>query len=169
MGLDARIEKRRQLGLAVPVIGTVERGVVVTGVTAELGDADPDLLVSASEDGTVWLWSLSQRRNVTTLVPFGGADVRTVSLSRDGRTLDMLGIYDPASPKPDLRLRLDVERAAGDPLLGALPSDTVRSIFKREGVYTEAPARKPRRPGPRPRPTSSGGSTSSARRCSPAR
>ena len=67
---------------------------------------------------------------------------------RDGRTLDNLGVYDPASPKPELRLKLNVERAKHWVAQGAIPSETVRSIFRKEGVYTDAPARKVRkRPG----------------------
>lgn len=67
---------------------------------------------------------------------------------RDGRTLETLGLYDPASPKPELQLTLDVERARHWLAHGALPSETVSSIFKRQGVYEGLPARKPRkRPG----------------------
>ena len=67
---------------------------------------------------------------------------------RDGRTLDNLGVYDPASPKAELRLKLDVERAREWVAKGAVPSETVASIFRREGVYEGAPARKIRkRPG----------------------
>ena len=54
---------------------------------------------------------------------------------RDGRTLETLGVYDPISPVPELRLKLDVERARYWVRSGAQPSETVRSIFKREGVY----------------------------------
>ena len=54
---------------------------------------------------------------------------------RDGRTLETLGVYDPVSPKADLQLTLDVERARHWLALGALPSETVYSIFKRQGVY----------------------------------
>jgi len=53
---------------------------------------------------------------------------------RDGRTLETIGVYDPASPKPELRLKLDAERAKHWLALGALPSQTVASILKREGV-----------------------------------
>ena len=53
---------------------------------------------------------------------------------RDGRTLETIGVYDPASPKPDLRLKLNAERAKHWLALGALPSQTVASILKREGV-----------------------------------
>lgn len=53
---------------------------------------------------------------------------------RDGRTLETLGVYDPASTKPELRLKLDAERAKYWLSKGALPSLTVTSILKREGV-----------------------------------
>ena len=59
-------------------------------------------------------------------------------MARDGRTLDNLGVYDPASPKEELRLTLNVERAQYWLSQGALPSDTVRSIFRRQGVYVDA-------------------------------
>ena len=58
---------------------------------------------------------------------------------RDGRTLETLGLYDPISPKEELRLRLDVERARHWIEKGALPSHTVHSIFTREKVYEGLP------------------------------
>jgi small subunit ribosomal protein S16 len=61
------------------------------------------------------------------------------SYPRDGRTLESLGFYDPASPKPELRLKLDVERARHWVGHGATPSPTVHSIFKRNGVYEGLP------------------------------
>ena len=54
---------------------------------------------------------------------------------RDGRALETLGVYDPVSPKEELRLTLDVERAKHWVSVGATPSDTVNSIFRRQGVY----------------------------------
>jgi small subunit ribosomal protein S16 len=54
---------------------------------------------------------------------------------RDGRTLDTLGVYDPISPVEELRLKLDVERARQWVLNGAKPSETVHSIFQKNGVY----------------------------------
>lgn len=67
---------------------------------------------------------------------------------RDGRTLENLGVYDPVSPVPELRLKVDVERARMWLERGAQPSDTVRSILKREGAYEGLPAPKKRkRPG----------------------
>ena len=57
------------------------------------------------------------------------------ALPRDGRTLETLGVYDPVSPLPDLQLKFDVERARFWVQHGAVPSDTVRSIFRKHGVY----------------------------------
>ncbi len=54
---------------------------------------------------------------------------------RDGRTLETLGLYDPVSPKADAQTTLEVERARAWISQGALPSETVKSIFKRMGVY----------------------------------
>jgi len=67
------------------------------------------------------------------------------SFPRDGRTLETLGLYDPISPKPELRLKLDVERAKHWLEHGALPSETVRSILKKEGAYEGKTAPKPRK------------------------
>jgi small subunit ribosomal protein S16 len=70
------------------------------------------------------------------------------ALSPSGRTLENLGVYDPASTKPELRLSLKVDRAKFWLSQGALPSETVRSIFKREGVYEGVERSMPRkRPG----------------------
>ena len=63
---------------------------------------------------------------------------------RDGTTLENLGLYDPIAPRPEARLTLDVERAKHWLSVGAQPSETVRSIFKRQGVYAGAKA-KPKR------------------------
>ncbi|MCP3915040.1 MAG: 30S ribosomal protein S16 [bacterium] len=56
---------------------------------------------------------------------------------RDGRTLETLGLYDPVSSQKDKQTTLDVDRARHWIGAGALPSETVRSIFKRMGVYED--------------------------------
>jgi len=66
------------------------------------------------------------------------------SFPRDGRTLETLGVYDPASPKENLRLTLNAEAARRWLSKGAKPSLTVRSILKREGVYEDFPQPKKR-------------------------
>lgn len=66
------------------------------------------------------------------------------SFPRDGRTLETLGVYDPASPKEELRLTLDTEATRRWLTKGAQPSFTVRSILKRQGVFEDLPAPKKR-------------------------
>lgn len=63
---------------------------------------------------------------------------------RDGRTLDTLGLYDPVASKVEAQLTLDVERAKYWVEHGAQPSETVNSIFKRQGVYEGRPEPKKR-------------------------
>jgi len=63
---------------------------------------------------------------------------------RDGRTLETLGLYDPVAASKEAQLTLDVERAKHWIGAGAQPSETVRSIFKRNGVY-EGAKPKPKR------------------------
>ena len=50
---------------------------------------------------------------------------------RDGRTLETLGLYDPVSRDAEAQTKLNVERAKHWVGVGAKPSETVRSIFKR--------------------------------------
>jgi small subunit ribosomal protein S16 len=60
--------------------------------------------------------------------------------ARDGRTLETLGHYDPASPVAALRLKLDPERIKHWLGLGAKPSLTVASILRKQGIpLTERP------------------------------
>ncbi len=54
---------------------------------------------------------------------------------RDGRIIENLGHYDPIATREDLQLSLNVERAKHWVSKGALPSETVRSILERNGVY----------------------------------
>lgn len=54
---------------------------------------------------------------------------------RDGRTVEDLGLYDPISAKVDAQVKFNIERAKHWLSVGAQPSDTVRSIFKRAGIY----------------------------------
>ena len=68
---------------------------------------------------------------------------------RDGRVLEHLGLYDPVHPTKDQQSNLNIERARHWLEQGAQPSDTVRSLFKRDGVFAEwgkAPTMR-RRPG----------------------
>jgi small subunit ribosomal protein S16 len=62
---------------------------------------------------------------------------------RDGRTLETVGHYDPASPVEALRLKLDAERIQFWLSKGALASETLASILRSQGIAM--PARKPPR------------------------
>ena len=67
---------------------------------------------------------------------------------RDGRFLETLGQYDPISKDVENQVKLNVERAKHWLSVGALPSETVRSIFSAQGVYEgAAPPRVRKRPG----------------------
>ncbi len=69
--------------------------------------------------------------------------------ARGGKALEIIGHYDPLSPREEEQLAMDKERAAYWLSQGAQPSETVRSFCKRLGV--ELPARskdrKPRKRG----------------------
>jgi small subunit ribosomal protein S16 len=56
---------------------------------------------------------------------------------RDGRVLESLGLYDPIAPDKAALVVLVVERAKHWIEHGAQPSETVRSILKRNGVFGE--------------------------------
>jgi len=51
----------------------------------------------------------------------------------DGRITESLGTYDPGTDPPSASI--DPERARYWLSVGARPSDTVRTIFKKAGVY----------------------------------
>lgn len=54
--------------------------------------------------------------------------------ARDGRTLETLGHYDPASPVESLRLKIEAERVKHWLDHGAKPSDTVASLLRKLGI-----------------------------------
>lgn len=64
---------------------------------------------------------------------------------RDGRTLETLGLYDPVSPNPEAQVTLNVDSARDWLSRGAQMSDTVRSIFKKQGVFEGMETKKPRK------------------------
>jgi len=67
------------------------------------------------------------------------ADSRT---QRDGKTIEEIGYYNPASDPPTVNV--NGERALHWLRLGAQPSDTVRSLLARAGVMAQfAPPRRP--------------------------
>jgi small subunit ribosomal protein S16 len=64
----------------------------------------------------------------------------------DGRVIESIGVYDPIAPRPELRMKVDAERARHWIGVGAQVSDTVRSVFNKLGVYqgVTAPKRRER-------------------------
>jgi small subunit ribosomal protein S16 len=71
--------------------------------------------------------------------PFFRISVADEQKPTDGRTLDTLGIYDPIAPKVESQHTVEVERARLWLSRGARATDTVRSIFRRHGVYEGQP------------------------------
>jgi small subunit ribosomal protein S16 len=55
---------------------------------------------------------------------------------RDGAFIEVVGFYDPITDPATINVNLD--RARHWLSVGAQPTDTVRSIFTRAGVYAEA-------------------------------
>ena len=55
---------------------------------------------------------------------------------RDGAFIESVGFYDPITDPASINVNLDRARHWIDN--GAQPTDTVRSILKRAGVYAEA-------------------------------
>ncbi len=65
--------------------------------------------------------------------------------ARDGRFIEILGYYQPLQDPP--KMDVDVDKAVSWLLKGAIPSETVRSIFRKLGVlkrFHEARAPKNR-------------------------
>jgi len=83
---------------------------------------------------------------------------------RDGATLENLGLYDPIAAKPEAQLTLNVERAKHWIAVGAQPSETVRSIFKKNGVFEDAPPRKKRDRSGRKTKTKTGAAREAAKK-----
>ncbi len=81
---------------------------------------------------------IRMKRTGRTNRPCYSISVSDSRFKRDGRTVEDLGLYDPISKKLDQQVKFDVERAKVWVAQGAQPSDTVRSIFKRAGVYGPA-------------------------------
>jgi small subunit ribosomal protein S16 len=63
---------------------------------------------------------------------------------RDGAFLETLGLYDPIAKDQEKQVTLEIERAKHWLSVGALPSDTVRNLFKAAGIYEGVNKPKPR-------------------------
>ena len=69
--------------------------------------------------------------------PFYRIVVADSESPRDGRYLENVGTYDPAHDPAKITLKTDRVRYWMDQ--GALPTDTVRSLLKKEGFSRELP------------------------------
>ncbi|QSZ26635.1 30S ribosomal protein S16 [Aceticella autotrophica] len=52
---------------------------------------------------------------------------------RDGKFIDEIGYYNPVAQPAELKI--DSEKALKWLKVGAQPSDTVRTLFKKEGIF----------------------------------
>lgn len=53
---------------------------------------------------------------------------------RDGRFIEILGIYHPLNKKEEEQIRIDEDKAMAWLNKGAQPSDTCRSILRKKGI-----------------------------------
>lgn len=65
--------------------------------------------------------------------PFYRIVVTDIKSPRDGRFIEEIGYYNPISQPKEIKI--DQERATDWLRKGAKPSDTVRALFKSEGLY----------------------------------
>ena len=68
--------------------------------------------------------------------PFYRIVVADVEARRDGRFLEVVGTYDPVKNPAEVTLKEDrVKYWMGE---GAQPTDTVRSLLKKEGIFAKS-------------------------------
>jgi small subunit ribosomal protein S16 len=77
------------------------------------------------------------RRDGTKNTPYYRIVVADKHSPRDGKFLELIGTYDPKKKADNSTVKLD--RADYWISKGALPSDTVRSLLKKERVKAAAP------------------------------
>ncbi len=65
--------------------------------------------------------------------------------ARDGKFIEILGVYQPLTETP--RIEVNDEKALKWLMNGAIPSDTVRSIFRKKGIMKRF--HEMRKPAPR--------------------
>jgi small subunit ribosomal protein S16 len=53
---------------------------------------------------------------------------------RDGRVIEELGWYDPRAQEPEKQFKADIERCRHWLDVGAIPSETVSSLLKKNGL-----------------------------------
>ena len=103
--------------------------------------------------------SIRLRREGTKNRPYYRVVVADNRSPRDGKFIEIIGTYDPKKPGHNSAIKLD--RAEYWISKGAQPSDTVRSLIKKnkkEAAKTVAPAEATPAPEPEPAPSESGAS-----------
>ena len=68
--------------------------------------------------------------------PFYRIVIADIESPRNGKFIEIIGTYDPLSDPATVKLKEERVRHWMDK--GALPSDTVKSIFRKEGLYSKA-------------------------------
>ena len=66
--------------------------------------------------------------------PFYRLVVADSRSARDGRFIDTLGVYHPLNKDAAAQIRIDEEKVLKWLHDGAIPSDTVRSLLRRQGI-----------------------------------
>lgn len=66
--------------------------------------------------------------------------------ARDGRFIEILGFYQPQNAQPIVEV--DGEKALAWMMKGAVPTETVRSIFRKAGIMRKF--HEARKPAPKP-------------------
>ena len=92
--------------------------------------------VLASDQGSSHIHRVNLDENTVSAVTSGERRLTAFDLTRDGRSLDILGHYDPR--KDPVVIEVDAEKASRWLSQGATPSDTVVRLFKRVGILPEA-------------------------------
>jgi small subunit ribosomal protein S16 len=64
--------------------------------------------------------------------PFYRVVVADARYPRDGRFIEEIGYYDPT--RDPAEIKIDAEKAASWLQTGAIPSETVKSLFKKAGI-----------------------------------
>lgn len=64
--------------------------------------------------------------------PFYRVIVSDARYPRDGRFIEEIGYYDPT--RDPAEIKIDAEKAAAWMQTGAVPSETVKSLFKKAGI-----------------------------------
>lgn len=68
--------------------------------------------------------------------PFYRLVVADARFPRDGRFIEEIGYYDPTKNPP--QVNIDIEKAKEWLKTGAEPSETVKSLFRKAGIYKQA-------------------------------